>query len=92
MAQKSQAITDSDRRNIHRPRAKTRESQAQIIAWFALVEASLCCLTLRLRTILALPNLVFVKTLAIVLLPITQRLWIRIPHVFDDPSRTRLLV
>jgi membrane-anchored glycerophosphoryl diester phosphodiesterase (GDPDase) len=58
MALKSQAITDADRRNIHRPHAETEEIQAQTIAWFALVEASLCCFILQLRTILALPNLV----------------------------------
>jgi hypothetical protein len=92
MAPKSQAITDANRRNIRRRCAETGETQAQTIAWFALVEASLCCLALRLRTILALLNLVFVKTLAIVLLPIMQRLWIWITHLFDDPSCTRFLV
>ena len=37
MAPKRQAITDADRRNIRRRRAETGETQAQTIAWFALV-------------------------------------------------------
>ena len=40
MASKKQVITDAGGRNIRRYHDKIEETQAQTIAWFALVEAS----------------------------------------------------